>query len=208
MFCKHCGAKIPDNSVFCSKCGQPLSSNSQPTAPVKKEYMRQEPSLNLDRYRQMIHFGYLIDGIATVVILVIWFLMEPVHFDSYYFDRMFNWPVIIGGILALIVCSAIIQILSGRRATSQLIADIEQAGNQIMWNTYQTNKPYFKTIQGLSSQNAATITITNILLSNALTTTKSTEKLIQRMIIASHKQIGLILMRCAHTVYTDMNAEE
>lgn len=35
MFCKHCGKEVPDNAVFCTECGKPLSEQSPNTsAPV------------------------------------------------------------------------------------------------------------------------------------------------------------------------------
>jgi len=37
MFCMNCGAEIPDNSNFCSKCGKNLSlSNDNPINPINR----------------------------------------------------------------------------------------------------------------------------------------------------------------------------
>jgi len=33
MFCSNCGTSNPDGTAFCSKCGKPVASTSQPTPP-------------------------------------------------------------------------------------------------------------------------------------------------------------------------------
>lgn len=35
MYCNHCGAELPDNAKFCTACGTPVESPSQPAAPVE-----------------------------------------------------------------------------------------------------------------------------------------------------------------------------
>lgn len=40
MFCKNCGAQLPDGSAFCTNCGTPLGENTQTTnvAPAQDPY--------------------------------------------------------------------------------------------------------------------------------------------------------------------------
>ena len=37
MFCKYCGAKIEDNSVFCCECGKRLVQEEQPATVAESE---------------------------------------------------------------------------------------------------------------------------------------------------------------------------
>ena len=58
MECPNCGAKVPDNAVFCAKCGRPLSSGS----PAARRYHRVEdsifppdtPDADTDAYRPLL----------------------------------------------------------------------------------------------------------------------------------------------------------
>lgn len=35
MFCKHCGAQVPDNAKFCASCGKPTGNSGNPANPAR-----------------------------------------------------------------------------------------------------------------------------------------------------------------------------
>ncbi|MEE8402545.1 MAG: zinc-ribbon domain-containing protein, partial [Candidatus Hydrothermarchaeaceae archaeon] len=43
MFCKHCGNEMPDESIFCSKCGKGVSEKPKETTPVKEKPVVETP---------------------------------------------------------------------------------------------------------------------------------------------------------------------
>lgn len=43
MFCSKCGAKLPDNSAFCSHCGQPLSGSNEKQTWSQQTYIPPQP---------------------------------------------------------------------------------------------------------------------------------------------------------------------
>ena len=51
MFCRHCGAQLPDGSTFCSYCGQPVGQPQQPQQ-QQPQQVYQQPQTRQQPYQQ------------------------------------------------------------------------------------------------------------------------------------------------------------
>lgn len=170
MFCTNCGKQLPEGASFCPACGNALdrSVSSHDTHSANLDYRKNDPTLNMDAYRRMFNWGYIVDAIVTLCILAVWILLEPINLNPYFFEEVFNWPVIIGGILAMAVASSATHIVSNKKATDRLLSDIELAGKQMMWRILQTEKPLFETIRVMDLNTPATNTIKEIIFSTSI----------------------------------------
>ena len=144
MYCSNCGHEVEEGASFCSNCGNPISQKnpSRDTPKTDLDYMRYDLSLNFTKYRQLFISGYIVDAVVSVIILVVWLLLEPVNLNAYFYEDVFRWPIIISGLLALIISSILIQFFFLKRASNELVSDIRLAGKQIIWKTLKNEKAY------------------------------------------------------------------
>lgn len=163
MFCTNCGKQLPEDASFCPACGNALDKSTSPhDTHANLDYMKNDPALNMDTYRRIFNWGYAVDAIVTLCILVVWILFEPVNLNPLFYEKVFNWPVIVGGVLALAVASSAIHVVFNKKAADRLLTDIELAGKQMMWRTLQTERPLFETIRTMDLNAPASNTIKEI----------------------------------------------
>ena len=163
MFCTNCGKQLPEDASFCPACGNALDKSTSPhDTHANLDYMKNDPTLNMDTYRRIFNWGYAVDAIVTLCILVVWILFEPVNLNPLFYEKVFNWPVIVGGVLALAVASSAIHVVFNKKAADRLLTDIELAGKQMMWRTLQTERPLFETIRTMDLNAPASNTIKEI----------------------------------------------
>lgn len=204
MFCTNCGKQLPEDASFCPACGNALDKSTSPhDTHANLDYMKNDPTLNMDTYRRIFNWGYAVDAIVTLCILVVWILFEPVNLNPLFYEKVFNWPVIVGGVLALAVASSAIHVVFNKKAADRLLTDIELAGKQMMWRTLQTERPLFETIRTMDLNAPASNTIKEIIFSTSFCSSELTVRFITGIINRNIRQIGFILQRCAKDVYHD-----
>ncbi|MBO6054363.1 MAG: zinc ribbon domain-containing protein [Oscillospiraceae bacterium] len=52
MYCRNCGAQIPDDSRFCERCGTPTGAVQAPQQPVYQQPQYQQPVYQQPQYQQ------------------------------------------------------------------------------------------------------------------------------------------------------------
>ena len=208
MYCSNCGHEIVEGASFCSNCGNPISQEnpSRDTPKTDLDYMRYDLSLNFTKYRQLFISGYIVDAVVSVIILVVWLLLEPVNLNAYFYEDVFRWPIIICGLLALIISSILIQFFFLKRASNELVSDIRLAGKQMMWKTLKNVKAYFDIIRQMILAAPANDTMLAIIFSAGAPTTKMTKSFITRAFYHNCKQIGIVMQGCAKEIEQDTKA--
>lgn len=208
MYCSNCGHEIVEGASFCSNCGNPISQEnpSRDTPKTDLDYMRYDLSLNFTKYRQLFISGYIVDAVVSVIILVVWLLLEPVNLNAYFYEDVFRWPIIICGLLALIISSILIQFFFLKRASNELVSDIRLAGKQMMWKTLKNEKAYFDIIRQMNLAAPANDTMLAIIFSAGAPTTKMTKSFITRAFYHNCKQIGIVMQGCAKEIEQDTKA--
>lgn len=207
MFCTNCGKQLPEDASFCPACGNALDKSTSPhDTHANLDYMKNDPTLNMDIYRRIFNWGYAVDAIVTLCILVVWILFEPVNLNPLFYEKVFNWPVIVGGVLALAVASSAIHVVFNKKAADRLLTDIELAGKQMMWRTLQTERPLFETIRTMDLNAPASNTIKEIIFSTSFCSSELTVRFITGIINRNIRQIGFVLQQCAKDVYRDLES--
>lgn len=207
MFCTNCGKQLPEDASFCPACGNALDKSTSPhDTHANLDYMKNDPTLNMDTYRRIFNWGYAVDAIVTLCILVVWILFEPVNLNPLFYEKVFNWPVIVGGVLALAVASSAIHVVFNKKAADRLLTDIELAGKQMMWRTLQTERPLFETIRTMDLNALASNTIKEIIFSTSFCSSELTVRFITGIINRNIRQIGFVLQQCAKDVYRDLES--
>lgn len=207
MFCTNCGKQLPEDASFCPACGNALDKSTSPhDTHANLDYMKNDPALNMDTYRRIFNWGYAVDAIVTLCILVVWILFEPVNLNPLFYEKVFNWPVIVGGVLALAVASSAIHVVFNKKAADRLLTDIELAGKQMMWRTLQTERPLFETIRTMDLNVPASNTIKEIIFSTSFCSSELTVRFITGIINRNIRQIGFVLQQCAKDVYRDLES--
>ena len=207
MFCTNCGKQLPEDASFCPACGSALDKSTSPhDTHANLDYMKNDPALNMDTYRRIFNWGYAVDAIVTLCILVVWILFEPVNLNPLFYEKVFNWPVIVGGVLALAVASSAIHVVFNKKAADRLLTDIELAGKQMMWRTLQTERPLFETIRTMDLNAPASNTIKEIIFSTSFCSSELTVRFITGIINRNIRQIGFVLQQCAKDVYRDLES--
>lgn len=207
MFCTNCGKQLPEDASFCPACGNALDKSTSPhDTHANLDYMKNDPTLNMDTYRRIFNQGYAVDAIVTLCILVVWILFEPVNLNPLFYEKVFNWPVIVGGVLALAVASSAIHVVFNKKAADRLLTDIELAGKQMMWRTLQTERPLFETIRTMDLNVPASNTIKEIIFSTSFCSSELTVRFITGIINRNIRQIGFVLQQCAKDVYRDLES--
>ena len=207
MFCTNCGKQLPEDASFCPACGNALDKSISPhDTHANLDYMKNDPTLNMDTYRRIFNWGYAVDAIVTLCILVVWILFEPVNLNPLFYEKVFNWPVIVGGVLALAVASSAIHVVFNKKAADRLLTDIELAGKQMMWRTLQTERPLFETIRTMDLNVPASNTIKEIIFSTSFCSSELTVRFITGIINRNIRQIGFVLQQCAKDVYRDLES--
>lgn len=207
MFCTNCGKQLPEDASFCPACGNALDKSTSPhDTHANLDYMKNDPTLNMDTYRRIFNWGYAVDAIVTLCILVVWILFEPVNLNPLFYEKVFNWPVIVGGVLALAVASSAIHVVFNKKAADRLLTDIELAGKQMMWRTLQTERPLFETIRTMDLNAPASNTIKEIIFSTSFCSSELTARFITGIINRNIRQIGFVLQQCAKDVYRDLES--
>ena len=207
MFCTNCGKQLPEDASFCPACGNALDKSTSPhDTHANLDYMKNDPTLNMDTYRRIFNWGYAVDAIVTLCILVVWILFEPVNLNPLFYEKVFNWPVIVGGVLALAVASSAIHVVFNKKAADRLLTDIELAGKQMMWRTLQTERPLFETIRTMDLNAPASNTIKEIIFFFLFCSSELTVRFITGIINRNIRQIGFVLQQCAKDVYRDLES--
>ena len=207
MFCTNCGKQLPEDASFCPACGNALDKSTSPhDTHANLDYMKNDPTLNMDTYRRIFNWGYAVDAIVTLCILVVWILFEPVNLNPLFYEKVFNWPVIVGGVLALAVASSAIHVVFNKKAADRLLTDIELAGKQMMWRTLQTERPLFETIRTMDLNAPGSNTIKEIIFSTSFCSSELTVRFITGIINRNIRQIGFVLQQCAKDVYRDLES--
>lgn len=207
MFCTNCGKQLPEDASFCPACGNALDKSTSPhDTHANLDYMKNDPTLNMDTYRRIFNWGYAVDAIVTLCILVVWILFEPVNLNPLFYEKVFNWPVIVGDVLALAVASSAIHVVFNKKAADRLLTDIELAGKQMMWRTLQTERPLFETIRTMDLNALASNTIKEIIFSTSFCSSELTVRFITGIINRNIRQIGFVLQQCAKDVYRDLES--
>ena len=207
MFCTNCGKQLPEDASFCPACGNALDKSTSPhDTHANLDYMKNDPTLNMDTYRRIFNWGYAVDAIVTLCILVVWILFEPVNLNPLFYEKVFNWPVIVGDVLALAVASSAIHVVFNKKAADRLLTDIELAGKQMMWRTLQTERPLFETIRTMDLNVPASNTIKEIIFSTSFCSSELTVRFITGIINRNIRQIGFVLQQCAKDVYRDLES--
>ena len=206
MFCIKCGRELPEGSAFCPACGEAVSGAEQPPrAPgTDLDYMRNDPALDLDVYKRIYIQGYILDGIVSACIIVLCLLMEPVNLHPYAWEEPLNWPVIVGGLAALVAASAVVQMLFRKKAADRLLSDVELFGKRIMWKTHQSQKTYFEIIRTMDPGKPAASTIKEAILSTSAPASKYTALLVTGIIWKEIRPLGIVLQRCAKEIARDL----
>ena len=53
MFCTHCGAKVPDDALFCSACGSNLNGSQEAVAPVHANSPACDRTITVTRLKRL-----------------------------------------------------------------------------------------------------------------------------------------------------------
>ena len=209
MYCQNCGHELPEHASYCPFCGKPYSqeSGAQRKRRADLDYMKYDSAINLEKYRNVFIRGYMINAVVTLGVLVFWFLAEPINFNPYFFEDVFNWPVIIGGLAASIICTLVVRTSSIRQAGEMLLVDMKIVGKRMMWNIRQNNKPLFDTIKQMDLNDPAYFTIQEIILSTSVPTTKLATAFVIQVIHANYSQLGIIMQSCAKEIEEDIKEE-
>jgi len=81
MLCPNCGAQMPDDSVFCEKCGTPLAAQQQSAPPMQPQQQQYQPQQQYQQPQYQQPKGVPTKTKATIAILcaaaiVLWLFLR------------------------------------------------------------------------------------------------------------------------------------